>query len=113
MDFVFIIIFNVILILIAYFYARSIIKLSGYQNKDEMYRFFYGNTFKKIGIILMVIIGISLFINLVILNTYHGNIPKETLLVAIKHDAKYLIIATITYLYHLIKLKHTINSSDK
>ncbi|MCB2836263.1 hypothetical protein [Streptococcus dysgalactiae] len=87
--------------------------MAGEKSKDEMYRYFYGNAFKKIGIILTTISGISLFINIFIMNTYYGNISKDVLAIRIQSDYKYLLIATLFYIYYLIKLKLQIRKNNR
>ncbi|WP_414049943.1 hypothetical protein [Macrococcus animalis] len=87
--------------------------MAGEGSSDEMFTFFYGTAFKKIGIILTTVSGISLFINIFMLYTYSGNIPKSELIIKIKTDYKYFLIATILYIYALIKLKLQIKSNSK
>lgn len=113
MEYILVIIINLLILLLCYLYYKFILKMAGEKSKDEMYKYFYGNAFKKIGIILTTISGISLFINIFIMNTYSGNIPKDVLAVRIQSDYKYLLIATVFYIYYLIKLKLQIRKNNR
>lgn len=107
------IVINIILVIIFTAYARYIFKLSGKNEKDEMFKYFKEKSFKKIGIILMILSGISLLLNTFILATYSGNLSDKELLLLITSDFKYFIIASMIYIVDVIKLKIDINKSDE